>query len=81
MTANPHADLFEEWLKDHPAPSLQVLVDTWGGWDKVPDICWKDFTARNEEWEMARLNRLYGHQSWSGKRGKPHKVPNIRPMK
>ena len=81
MTPNPHADLFEDWLKTHPVPSLQALVATWGGYDKIPDIIWKDFQARNEEWEIARLNRLYGHQSWTVKREKPHKVPNIRPMK
>jgi hypothetical protein len=78
---NPHADLFEDWLKDHPAPSLGALVAAWGTWDKIPDIIWDDFQRRNEEWEIARLNRLYGHTSWGGKRGKPHKPPNIRPMK
>ena len=81
MIHNPHADLFEEWLKTNPAPSLDALVATWGTYDKIPDVIWGDFQRRNEEWEIARLNRLYGHQGWSGKREKPHKPPNIRPMK
>jgi hypothetical protein len=61
---NPHADLFENWLKTNPAPSLQALVAHWGGWEKIPSIAWDDFIRQNKVWEAARLDRLYGHRSW-----------------
>lgn len=78
---NPHADIFEEWLKTNPAPDLQALVAHWGGYEKVPELVWELFTKQNQEWEQARLTRLYGHASWAVERKTPHKPPTTRPMK
>ena len=80
VTSNPHADLFEDWLRTHPAPSLQALVAHWGGWEKIPKIAWDDFDRQNRDWEKARITRLYGHASGL-REGAGAGRSTVRPMK
>jgi hypothetical protein len=86
MTApNPHADLFEDWLRSNPVPSLQDLVTHWGGYHRIPQVAWDDFDRRNQEWEQARLRRLYGAGTWDVlqevRYGKGHRRPRHEPEK
>ena len=51
---------FAEWLADHPEPSLQQLVERYGGYSRVPAKAWADFDRRMEAWRDAYRRR---HQS------------------
>jgi hypothetical protein len=43
-------DTFAEWLADHPEPSLQELVERYGGYSRVPPEAWAEFDRRMERW-------------------------------
>jgi hypothetical protein len=43
-------DTFAEWLADHPEPSLQDLVERYGGYSRVPPEAWADFDYRVQVW-------------------------------
>jgi hypothetical protein len=42
---------FEEWLKDHPEPSLAELVERYGGYSRIPPDAWADVDRRMGEVE------------------------------
>jgi hypothetical protein len=39
-------DTFAEWLAAHPEPSLQELVERYGGYSRVPPEAWAEFDRR-----------------------------------
>jgi hypothetical protein len=48
---------FSEWLRDHPEPSLQELVERWGGYSHVPVEAWAEFDRRMARWREACRKR------------------------
>jgi hypothetical protein len=39
---------YSEWLKQHPAPDLQELVERHGRYDLIPPEAWADYDLRME---------------------------------
>jgi hypothetical protein len=54
---------FEEWLKDHPEPSLAELVERYGGYSRIPPEAWADFDRRMAEWKEAYRRRHEAHKA------------------
>jgi hypothetical protein len=48
---------FGEWLREHPEPSLQELVQRHGGFSKVPPEVWHRFDAELRAWQEAYRKR------------------------
>lgn len=56
--ARPKTDPdFRTWLKANPSPSLQDLVETYGGYDKIPPEVWAEYDALVKDWNLRRINR------------------------
>ena len=60
----PHPDDWDRWLAGNPAPDLQALVTTFGGYANVPTWAWEAFDELREQWETARRSRLLGSRTW-----------------
>ena len=50
-------DTFAEWLTDNPEPSLQALVERWGGYSRVPPEAWTAFDRSMQRWRTAYKQR------------------------
>jgi hypothetical protein len=48
---------FAEWLEKNPEPSLQELVECYGGFSRVPVEAWQEFDRRMEDWKRRYLQR------------------------
>ena len=62
---NTQSDEFSEWIKHDPPPDLQLLIAEFGGYAKVPGEAWDSFAQDYKQWEMRRLDRLFGSRSWA----------------
>ena len=58
MTRTPDPDNFPEWLKTHPWPELQGLIDRFGGYNRISPEGWAKYYVAVEAWEAARKARL-----------------------
>ena len=52
----PYAS-FAEWLRDHPEPNLQELVERHVGYSRVPVEAWQRFDADTKRWQQAYRKR------------------------
>jgi hypothetical protein len=50
-------ETFAEWLADHPEPSLQELIERYGGYARVPVDAWIDFDRRMQRWREVYKQR------------------------
>jgi len=58
MTAAPDPNEFSTWLKTHPWPELQDLIDRFGGYNRITPEGWAEYDAAVEAWQTARKARL-----------------------
>jgi hypothetical protein len=57
MTIWKRYDTFADWLRDHPPPDLQELVQRFDGFSKVPPREWARFDAAMARWREAYRRR------------------------
>ena len=50
-------DGFAAWLRRNPPPDLQVLVERFGGYDKIPSEAWAEFDRAMAAWHERRRTR------------------------
>lgn len=48
---------FRTWLKANPSPSLQDLVETYGGYANIPPDAWAEYDAEAKDWNLRRIGR------------------------
>ena len=76
-----HYASFSEWLRDHPEPSLQELVDRWGGYSRVPVEAWQRFDADMKAWQQAYRRRHEGEQNEEGRWPRADDTPTPPPAR
>ena len=46
------------WLREHPCPDLQELVQQYGGYDKITPEAWAEYNLALIEWKNIRRGAL-----------------------
>ena len=44
---------YTAWLKHHPAPDLQELVEHYGGYHLIPAWAWEQYDHRMAAWQTS----------------------------
>lgn len=55
---------WDTWVRTHPPPVLEHLLDRYGSWSRIPEHAWEEWDAACQAWEASRRDRLFGSRTW-----------------
>lgn len=50
-------DDYARWLREHPWPELQDLIDRFGGYSKITAEAWAEYDEAVRQWQELRQKR------------------------